>query len=453
MQISEETDVSHLGVLIGDPSSDRIIAVSTSAVFEDGSLPQKFWGIDGTAIDSGFQGHMYARSNDILVVRVPSNDDAIAESVTTAIDVNYEIWKSLTGIQLSSMASQIILVSDNTLPPTACLPVNCTWHVGSLLDAAVTRYHSTRETFLAFVLNNKIADMLGLRDQGTSVLLEHARKKSLLMDKNSAMRLLQSSGIDCARTYSVNEDTKLVYALSAIPSSGRYVFKPAGGAAGIGVFSNDGRGASLDLIVAHLEALKRKDQLMRRFQIQEFVPGTPYGVTAYFEREGSFEILEIHRQSIDKSGRFTGGRWNPALQADKMAFVNKLCRQMAAIEQPSLSGLICLDIIDRRLIEVNPRLTASAPIAHILRRQNQIARHLGSNLQIDQIDLNTKVPIPYESIRNGTLRRLIDATWEERGALVLPQGLNPFGDSRIVFINDDDDGTAQRLFIQGILQT
>ena len=452
-EIPLKADVSHLGVLVGDPHSDRIIAVATSVVFEDRSLPQTFWGIDDTAIDSGFQGHMYTRPNDILVVRVPSNDDTIPQMVMTAINVNYEIWKSLTGIRLSSAASRIVLASDDPSQPPACLPENLTWHVGGLLDAAATRYRNTRETFLAFVLNNHVAGMLDLHHQGSGPpLIDQARTTSLLMDKNVAMQVLQDNKVDCAKTYPVNEDTDLDRTLSSIPSAGCYVFKPAGGAAGIGVFSNNGCGASLGLIGTHLDALRHQCQLPRRFQIQEFVQGTPYGVTACFEKEGTFNIFEIHQQIINETGRFIGGRWTPTLQAEQMEFAGAVCRQLSAIEQPSFSGLICLDIIDRKVIEINPRLTASAPIAHILRWQDQITRRLGSGFRIEQIDLNTNLRIPYQLIQDGTLRRLIEVIWKKRGVIVLPQGLSPFGGSRIVFINDDYDATAQQTFVQQIKQ-
>lgn len=451
-EIPLKADVSHLGMLIGDPHSDRIIAVATSVVFTDRSLPQTFWGIDDTAIDSGFQGHMYTRLNDILVVRVPGTDGTIPQMVMTAISVNHDIWKFLTGIHLSSASSRIVLASDHPGRASACSPDNLTWHVGGLLDAAATRYRNTRETFLAFVLNNHVAGMLDLRHESGRALMAQARTTSLLMDKNEAMRVLQANKVDCAKTYPVNEDTDLESTLSSIPSAGCYVFKPAGGAAGIGVFSNNGCGAPLSLIGAHLDKLRREQKLPRRFQIQEFVPGNPYGITACFEKDGTFEIFETHQQSINEAGRFIGGRWTPALQAQQREFARTVCRQLGAIEQPSFLGLICLDIVDGRVIEVNPRLTASAPIAHILRRQDQIARRLGRGFRIEQIDLNTKLNIPYESIRSGTLRRLIEVIWKERGVLVLPQGLDPFGGSRVVFINDDCDGIAQQTFIARIQQ-
>ena len=437
-------------MLIGDPTADRIIAVSTSVVFEDSSLPQLFWGVDATAIDSGFQGHMYTRPNDIHVISVPRTDATVPQMALTAISVNHAIWKSLTGIELASATSRFVLATGDPSPPAEPLPGNLTWHVGSMLDAAASRYRNEGETLLAFVLDNRLAAALGLREQGHDALVDQARATSLLMDKNVAMQALLDVGVDCARTYPVDDDADLNRVLGRIPSSGRYVFKPAGGAAGIGVYGNVGGGAGIDLVSAHIDELRRTNRLPRRFQIQEFLHGVPFGVTAWFGAERTFAILEIHRQEISDEGRFVGGRWSAALQAELEECASEICGHLAEIEQPRFAGLICLDVIDRKVIEVNPRLTASAPIAHILRRASQIARHLGGSFDVAQIDLNSRVDIPYALMRNGTLAGLIDDIWSERRVLVLPQGLNPFGACRVVFVNDDGDGTAQRIFIERI---
>lgn len=445
-----KTDVSYLGELIGNPVTDRIIAVSTSAVFNDKSLTKIFWDIEDSAIDNGIQGHLYTRPNDTLVIRAPYNNDFTAQTVITTIGVNYEIWKSLTGIELLPQSGRIVITTDRAPQSNICLTENITCYAGSLLDAATTRYRATKETFLAFVFNKQLADSLGLQQQVTAELLEQARTTSQLMNKNNAMQILQNNGVDCAMTYSLADSSNLTRALSDMPSSRRYVFKPAGGAAGIGVFSNNGNGAEIDLINSYLEKLKRNLQLPRQFQIQQFLSGPLNGISACFDGNGDFEIFEIHRQIISKTGRFIGGRWAPDLQAEQMEIADKLCRQIAAIKQPVFRGLICLDIIDKKVIEINPRLTASAPIAHILRQQTKISRHLNSDFKIKQIDLNTKLHIPYDFIKNGALYCLIKDTWKQRSVLVLPQGLNPFGDSRLVFINDDSDGTVQNRFIQQI---
>ena len=443
-----DTDLRHLGVLVGNPDADRIIAVSTSAVFRDSSLLPTYWGRDGTVIDGGYQGHMYTRPTDVQVVRVPANGDDVPRMVLTATAVNHDIWSSLTGIKLAPATGQIVMASDQS--PPRSLPANVTWHRGSLLEAAVGRFRDHGEALLAFVPDTRLAELLSAAEQGCEALMKQAASTSRLMDKNVAMQVLQDNGVDSARTYAVDEHIALSQALGRIPESGRYVFKPAGGAAGIGLYGHRG-GAPLDLIRAHIDGLTRSGRLPRRFQIQEFLPGTPYGVTAYFRGHGSFDILEVHRQVIDDAGRFMGGRWTPGIQDEQMPAAYGLCTQLAAIEQPTLMGLVCLDFICARVIEVNPRLTASAPIAHLLQREDQIAHHLGRAFRTAQIDLNSRVRIPYESVRSGKLRDVTHETWRESGVLALPQGINPFGDSRLVFVNDYDE-TAQRIFVERIAE-
>jgi hypothetical protein len=446
-----ETDVSHLGVLVGDARTNRIIALATSAVFENKSLTRTFWGIAGTAIDSGFQGHLYTRPKDTLVVRVPDNAPAVPQMVLTALDINCEIWESLTGIRLSSGADRIVLASDRPRPPA--LAKNIAWYEGGLLEAAAARFRQTEEAFLAFVLNNQVAELLlpGLSGQSGDRLKNIARTTSRLMDKNDAMRILHANHVACPETFPVDEAADPERLLNNLPGAGRYVFKPSGGAAGIGVFSDHGRGAAPELIGEHLKTLRRERKLPLRYQVQEFVEGVPYGLAASFGGAGAFEIFEIHQQIIDEKNRFVGAKWTPELQAAQMNFAEKICRQIAAIEQPAFSNLICLDIIAGKVIEVNPRLTASAPIAHILRRRRDIARRRGSDFKIARIELNTNLNVPFEKIENGTLRRLIENIWKDYGALVLPQGLNPFGSSRFVFVNDDREGTAQQAFIRQIV--
>src|SRR4029453_4569348 len=103
-----------------------------------------------------------------------------------------------------------------------------------------------------------------------------------------------------------------------------------------------------------------------------------------------------------------------------------------------ITGLICFDVIDGKVIEVNPRVTASAPIPHLLARNGMIALHVGGGFRIERIDLRTRVRVPYELIESGDFARLVERTMDEHRVLVLPQGLNPFGDSRLAFVNDDE---------------
>lgn len=443
-------DLAHLGELIGDPYEDRLIAVSTSVVFKDRSLTQMFWGTDVLSLDSGFQGHMYTRPNDTLVVQVAGAGESIISRVKAALDVNCSIWRALTGIQLIPATGRIVLALPHPLQGVSGLPKNIICHVGGLLDAAVSEHRDRGGAFLASVLNESILKNIERCQSKFNYLLEQAHNTSWLMDKNSAIEMLHSKGVKCARTFIVNEESDLEQVLDSIPAAGRYVFKPAGGAAGVGLYTNDGRGASLQSIRTHLETLRNTGKLPRRFQIQEYVAGMPYGVTAYLSRNNSFRILEIHQQQINDAGRFIGGRWTADLQEQKIPFVRAVYKRLADMVHPYLSGLVCLDFIDDKVIEVNPRMTASAPIAHILRDYYRIAHYLEFDFRIEQIDINTNVPISFEFIYDGRLQGLIETFWKERRVLILPQGLNPFGGSRLLFINDDSHGAAQRAFLAEI---
>lgn len=451
-EFSVDTDVNHLGVLIGNPKADRIIAVSTSAVFKDKCLIPNFWRIDDSSLDSGFQGHMYTRPNDVLVVRSPELSKNIPEMVRTAIHANFQIWKSLTGIQLTSAESRVIISCDAISEPSFHIPDNLSWTKANLQDAAASQYKKNGSSFLAFVLNYHLIKSLGIQTKMDAHQASQVESVSLLMDKNSAMEILQNYHINCAKTYSYNGKNDVEKELNRILDSGRYVFKPSGGAAGIGLYNPSGNGATSKQIQRHLRELKTNQMLPDRFQIQQFLPGVPYGVSAGFDGKDNFEIFEIHQQII-RDGKFIGGRWTPAIENKLKEKAVHLYSQLSDIDQLSLIGLICLDLIGGKIIEVNPRLTASAPISHMLRLEKRLSNHIPGNFKIRQIDLNTRLNVSYELIKNGSLSRLIKYIYKEFKVLVLPQGLNPFGNSRFIFINDDQPGTAQNRFINRISNT
>jgi hypothetical protein len=116
MELLFDTDVNHLGVLIGNRHSERIVALSTSDVFINRLLIPSLWGKGNEAIDSGFQAHLYTRPEDIFVVRVQSNDFSAVEKVQAAIGQNCVIWDSLAGIRIASPKSSIALASDYSPP-------------------------------------------------------------------------------------------------------------------------------------------------------------------------------------------------------------------------------------------------------------------------------------------------------------------------------------------------
>ena len=443
------SNTDHLGILLGDANSDRIIAVSTSAVFQDRTLLPNYWGIESNSIDTGFQGHMYSRPNDILVIQAPFYQNDSLEILTTSLDLNHRIWKSLTGLELATGSSRIIVASNQNCQPSS-MPPNVSWHEGSLTEAAVKRHVEFGESIIAFVFDRPFFQLLQkskLNDDHNGDLRRRSEICSLLMDKNSVAELLQKHKVPCPITFPMNHKTDLTEGIKRSPI-GRFIFKPAGGAAGIGVFGLDHSGVSLEKIQGHLNHLREKDKLPNRFQIQEFVRGDLLGVTGYGYEDKSFEIFEIHQQIMDSSGRFCGGSWNPTYQAQQLPIIKDLYKRLVAIQELPFTGQICMDVIDGKIIEINPRLTATVPIAHVLRNNHKILAHLGGNVKINKIDLNTRINVPFDLIKEGTLFHVINSYWKTHNVLILPQGINPFGNSRFLFINDDQDKVIQQQFIE-----
>lgn len=443
-----ENELNHLGFLIENGGDDRIVAVSTSAVFDDDHLLKIYWKTDGNSIDSGFQGHMYTRPNDVLVIRLPNVEKSTIQLALKAVDDGAEIWKSLTGTELVSSTGKITFVSDNYGTPSIQTN-NIHYFKGNLSEAALNEFNNNNKTLLAFVLNNKLVKSLRFGNYLTSEILDTAQTNTLLMDKNSTMELLQANGVSCAETFLINKETDTEDLLGKLPPSRKWVFKPAGGAAGIGVFGKLENGVTQNDIRNHIDDLKSKELFPSRSQIQEFVSGETFGATAFIFQDGQFRLFEIHKQMINSSGRFTGGTWSPEIQGENLQAVTHLYKQLAGIKHPTIRGLICIDFIDDKIIEINPRLTASAPIAHILRMENRIKSFEGAGFNFRKIDLNTTVSVSAKRISDGTLKRLIAELFRKYGVYVLPQGINPFGASRFIFVNDITE-EVQKEFLESL---
>lgn len=442
-QFHQETN--HLGTLIGDPSLDRIVAVSTSDVFADKELIANYWGQEYTQIDSGYQGHIYTRPKDTFIVQVPDFEQGTIHKVLTAVRINYEIWKELVGIELASPQSNLVLTSKQAVPKASGYSQNFSFFTGSLSDAALHVFNRGSHSLLAFTVNKSLIDQLSIHSKNNGNLSASVETVSRLMDKNTAMELLQYKRVYCAKTYVFNEETNLKHFLSTIDPRARYVFKPAGGAACIGVYGHKDGGLHAEQISNHIEQLKNKSSLPQRFQVQQYIPGKLFGVTACFDQNHSIKIFEIHEQILNEQGKFIGGRWTAEIEANQKSAVELLYNQLAQIQFPKLKGLINLDFIQGTIIEVNPRLTAAAPIAHMLLIKDYLSDYL-SDFLVKQIDIVTNLNIPFKAFQNGRLQNLIKTIWEERRVLVLPQGLNPFGNSRVLFINDDSEGSTQEFF-------
>ncbi len=250
-------DVGHLGMLVGTPRADRIVALSTSAVFRDKSLLRTFMHDASRDIDSGFQAHLYTRPNAIFMARVPDITHATADRVGTSVDVNHEIWASLTGVELVSSRTRIVLVIDH-VEDARELPSCMAWHAGSLLDAAASRYLAGGASFLVFVLDETVATKQGIDDRTAPELMRRGKAATFFMDKNRATKWLRANGIDTAPTWTFDHGKPSDEILGSLPGNARYVFKPAGGTAGAAVFPSGERGAGARAIRDHVSDLHRR---------------------------------------------------------------------------------------------------------------------------------------------------------------------------------------------------
>ncbi len=465
---TRQTVDEHLGTRIprlpGAAPGARIVMVCTSGVFADPGLVPAFWNRATQSLDSGLQGHLYTRPGDIFVVRLPVTDaaedaDAAGEpgedtrAVTrllATLDLNAELWARYTGLRLATSVDRLVIAADR--PPRAgtVMPPTVQWRVGGLLNAAATEFQSGRADLLAGVLDRITLTALDLDGPELPELAERATATSVLMNKNTAMDLLRRAGVACAESFAF---TAASWPAStqpgALPEPGRYVFKPAGGAAGVGVFGASAPGRTLSQLVAHVSALEAAGTLPHEFQLQRFVPGPTFGACAVLGPHES-RVLEVHRQRFDETGRFAGARWSARITADHADTATRIAAGLGRLPGLPLRGLVCWDMIAGRVIEVNPRLTASSPIAHLLSREAQIAAHLGSGFRLSRIDVNTSVAVPASWRTRARLSTLIESLWHDRGVLALPQGLAVDAPCRFVFVNDDEPGTAQRIFLDAL---
>lgn len=440
------SDVDHLGPVIGDQEKPRIVALGTSSVFSDTSLCRSFWDTEATDLDNGIQAHLYTRPDDVLVVQVPAAAQDPQGRLAVALDANCAIWRRLCGVELASSASRVVLATGPRRPLDAPLEERLpsgAWFHGSMFEAVRAIAAEGDWSVLAFVCDERLVTALGVHGAADAALTHHGRTVSTLMDKGEAMTLLHAIGVPSAwsRTFLARDVDSVA---GALDEGRRYVFKPTGGAAGIGVFTHEGGGASPATLVRHLRDLVAHDRLPERFQVQEFLAGPVIGASLLLDGRGGCRVLEVHHQWIDQSLRFLGARWTPAEQARLHSDVVAIGRALsAALGVPLLIGI---DMVDGRVIELNPRITAAAPIAHLLRGAPASAL-AAAGAETARIDIETRVAIPWEAIADGRVVRAATSVREQLGTLVLPQGLNPFGSSRVVFVDDDEARSGRSAFL------
>lgn len=434
--------ISHLGVSLGNEERGRIIALPTSEVFYNQKLISSFLQVPASTLDNGFQAHLYTRPADTLVVYLRDVDKSLIQQTSRCISVNADIWKSLTGISLAE--NHVVIAGNHTGLYMDEVPTGIRLRQGTLINVAVRLAAEENKAILAFVFNEHFLQEAGLNFPENSFSQRVAQTTSLLMDKNRTIQLLQKNNVPVPVTY-FSEKKR-----DTISKNGKYVFKPSGGAAGLGIYSNEGKGASWNEIQLYIRKLEENHLLPENYQIQEYLPGPVAGALVLFYSGRRYKILQIHNQTINRENRFTGGYWS--LENEKCSFdsANKLVQKIAAIKELNFAGLMGLDIIDGKIIEINPRITASSPVSHMRTHEKEIGKFWGSDFNLKRIDINTSVSISQKMVESGWLKMKITELWRKYKVLILPQGLNPVGNSRVVFINDDHLNTVQKEFLKRI---
>ena len=435
-------NISHLGVSFGNESNGRIIALPTSEVFYNKKLISSLLHVPPSSLDNGFQAHLYSDTSDTLVVYIQDVDELLIRQTANNISVNADIWKTLTGISLAT--DNVVIASNSKKTFPGSFPKGINLREGTLIKVAVRIAGEERKAISAFVYNEHFLEESGLNFPKNSLLRKYAETTSLLMDKNKTIQLLQKNNVPVPFTWFSGKQQYLVNKAS------KYVFKPSGGAAGLGLYSNEGKGASLDDLKKYIKNLEETHLLPADYQIQEFIPGPVYGALVLFHSEGAPEILQIHNQIINQKSRFIAGCWSREIQSQRSDAVSELVRKITAIEELKFIGLMGIDIIDDKIIEINPRITASSPVSHLLFKEKEIQSFVDSEFRIDRIDINVGVPISKEMINSGQLKKNILEMWLKHKVMILPQGLNPVGNSRVLFINDDQDNRVQTEFLKRI---
>ncbi|WP_157373465.1 hypothetical protein [Algoriphagus terrigena] len=432
--------LTHLGVMIAGENPGRIIGMPTSEVYSDPQLLQ----FPKNHLDNGIQAQLYVRDEDTLVVYYPDLSADLLERIRENLLVNSSIWKQLTGISIQPKDLVIAHETSDVADLFKKRPINL--KKGSLLTSSIETMAESGQSILGFVFSSGFLSELKKKIPTSIELDTMARQTDFLMDKNHAITFLAAAGIKVARTFTYERGGFTVSDLDRI-GKGEFILKPAGGAAGIGLFPRAGIGASPELLKDHLSELISSESLPWRFQIQEFLEGPVWGVMGLFLPGGRWQILQVHSQQMNGQGRFTGGRWTRSLEAERLEFAEELFSALANLSSFGYQGLIEFDLIGERIIEVNPRITASSPICHLLSLEGKLQEHLGQGFHLSQIDINTQVQFPEDLEKLRHVANTIQKIQRDTEVLILPQGINPTGKSRVLFVNDDEDSKTQCRFL------
>lgn len=419
--------------------------MATSEVYSDPMLISKHHKIPKYHLDNGIQAQLYTDQEDALVVFFPNINEKLLERLSHSLRINTSIWKNLTGISIQP--KEVVIAYDSMDASPKSINASITIRKGSLLEVSLEKMEETGKSILGFVLSSGFQRELSKKIPHSTVFKKLSDTTDFFMNKNLALTFLSKAGIPVPKTHTFKSSGFCISMLNDL-GEGKFILKPAGGAAGLGLFPNGGNGASLPDLKAHILDLESKEMLSENFQIQEFLPGQVWGIMGLFLPGRKWKLLQIHTQQMDHQGRFTGGRWTQSFELENQEFAESLFSCLAKLKDFDYTGLMEFDLIGKKIIEVNPRITASSPICHLLSKENEIKEYLGPDFQLRQIDINTQIQFPECVDKLKQVERLILKIMKETDVLILPQGINPLGKSRVLFVNDQADSSVQLRFLE-----
>ena len=440
------------GIVVGNPNANRIFSFSTSSQVQDHDDFSQTLGCSIIATDKGYQMHLFTQEHDILIVRVPPKDLSFEafQLVHSAISLNQRIWAYFTDVKLCGPTKQVVIVSETSEAPWVHADEKAleqfNFQSGTLDQISKNIFlQNGGQIVLPIISPDRIRGIVF-----DPLLDSVAACVSILNDKNYAIPILKQCGIRVPETYIVNEPCDIADALSQLDPKKKYVFKLAGSVAGVGMFTNHDHGCSCREMTDYLTYLEMVGKIPHHFQIQEFITGKSYGGIVMIDRNRNVKLLSVHQQIVHE-GNFLGLLWEPETEDRLRAFVLETVEELLIQKEISLLGVFNIDFMvseegTKYVTEINPRYSAGVPF-YAVRTLESNMQKIFPNFGIKKMFLGSNIRFSISVLQSGKLFRVAQNLHRDFNVVVLPQGINPFGNSSVLFINDLD-GKGRTKFIE-----
>lgn len=450
IQSIDNSGVELSGASLAEAKLPRVIGVTSSDGFLDlGAVLNAGLGIKQVEdINQGIQGHIYSRENDVFVLRSPVGTEYNPEArrrAITGILANAKAWEAQTGVKLTEPDNGTVLFAN----------------AGETLSQAISRaFYKEQTNALVTMLSSGALKSFGF--ENNPELQAIAKSVEQLDSKNLSYEILKDLGVKTPDTVNLISSNFSESQLSGLPDK-KFVIKADGSAGGIGVFTNQGAGYSKDELQQIVPKLVEANKLGQSFQLQEFVQGQSVGSIALFDGQGSFSLSSFHK-AIEKNGAYLGTYWSKSFEEQ---YRDQASEIFAAISSdPALArlvGPIGFDAIvsagELSVIEVNPRVTGATPIPFFRDKLEGVSDFRGGGFRMESAKLDIGITIPEKYFENPELltqsievanERFVSEIGERNGAqpIILPQGITPFATSKVLFINDTEEGTLRERFVE-----